>query len=121
MRYLLLLYSDPEQWRTHSEATLREVVDEHRKLVAELQAAGRYRGGDALEWSDAATSLRIREGRTLVTDGPFAETREQLGGYYLVEVDGLDDAMAIAGRIPDARVGCVEIRPVKDVGQEPRS
>ena len=116
MRYLLLLYTDPEHGRTWSEAERAEVLEAHRELVAELQAAGKHLGCNALEWADAATSLRVREGRTLVGDGPCAGSREQLGGTYLVEADDLDDAMAIAARIPDARVGCVEIRPVRQAG-----
>lgn len=116
MQYLLLLYSKPEDWAAKSEAEMGTVMAEHAKLMDELRGAGKYLGSNALEWSAAATTLRTRDGRTLVTDGPFAESREQLGGYYLVEADDLDEAMAIARRIPDAGEGAVEIRPVKDVG-----
>jgi hypothetical protein len=116
MQYLILLYTNPEHWAAKSEAEIAAVVGEHGRLIEELAAAGKYLGSNALEGQAAATTLRIREGRALVTDGPFAEAREQLGGYYLVEAKDLDDAMAIAARIPDARVGGVEIRPVRDVG-----
>jgi hypothetical protein len=116
MQYLLLLYSRPEDWAAKSEAELSVVMSEHAKLMDELRAAGKYVGSNALEWASSATTLRTRQGRRLVTDGPFAESREQLGGYYLVDARDLDDAMAIAARIPDAGVGAVEIRPVKDVG-----
>ena len=115
MEYLILLYTQPEAWESKSETEMQGVMEEHGKLIADLQAAGKFRGGNALEWGAAATTVRVRNGQSLVTDGPFAETKEQLGGYYHVEADDLDDAMAIAARIPDARVGGVEIRPVKDV------
>ena len=116
MQYLLLLYTDPEHWAAKSEAEIAAVVAKHGKLIEELEAGGKYLSSNALEWAGAATTVRVREGRSLVTDGPFAETREQLGGYYLIDAKDLDDAMAIAARIPDAGVGGVEIRPVKDVG-----
>jgi hypothetical protein len=116
MQYLLLLYSDPAVWSAKSEAEIQTVLAEHGKLMQELRAAGKYVNSNALERGDAATTLRLREGRSLVTDGPYAETREQLGGYYLVDCKDLDDALAIARRIPDAGVGAVEIRPVRDVG-----
>jgi hypothetical protein len=116
MQYLLLLYSTPEHWAARSEAEMADVLAQHGALMEELRGSGKYLGSNALEWASAATTLRIRDGRHIVTDGPFAETREQLGGYYLVEAKDLDDAMAIASRIPDAGAGGVEIRPVKDVG-----
>lgn len=115
MQYLLLIYSSPEAWAAKSEAEMADVMAEHRKLDEELRTTGQYVGANALEWGDAATTLRVRDGRSLVTDGPYAETREQLGGYYLVDCKDLDDAMAIAARIPNAGVGGVEIRPVKNL------
>jgi hypothetical protein len=119
MKYLLLLYSRPDDWEAKSEAEMSLVMSEHAKLLDELRAAGKYLDSNALEWASSATTLRTRQGRRLVTDGPFAESREQLGGYYLVDARDLDDAMAIAARIPDACAGAVEIRPVKDVGLQP--
>jgi hypothetical protein len=116
VQYLLLLYTDPDYWAARTPAEMAAVLAEHAKLMDELKAAGKYVNSNALEFASAATTLRLREGRTLVTDGPFAETREQLGGYYLVDARDLDDAMAIAARIPHADTGGVEIRPVKDVG-----
>jgi hypothetical protein len=116
MQYLLLLYTNPAHWAARSAAEIDAVIAEHGALMDELRESGKYLGSNALEWAAAATTVRVREGRPSVTDGPFAETREQLGGYYLVDAKDLDDAMAIAARIPDARVGGVEIRPVKNVG-----
>ena len=116
MQYLLLLYTDPAEWAAKGQAEVDAVIAEHGALMQELERGGKYRNSNALESTSAATTLRVREGRMVVTDGPFAETKEQLGGYYLVDAKDLDDAMAIAARIPDARVGCVEIRPVRDVG-----
>jgi hypothetical protein len=116
VQYLLLLYTDPDYWAARTPAEMDAVMEQHAKLMAELEAAGKYVSSNALEFASAATTLRIREGRRLVTDGPFAESREQLGGYYLVDARDLDDALAIAARIPDSGSGGVEIRPVKDVG-----
>jgi hypothetical protein len=116
MQYLLLLYTNPEHWAAKSAPEIEAVVADHGKLMDELKAAGKYLNSNALEWADASTTVRVRNGKLQVTDGPFAESKEQLGGYYLVEARNLDDALAIAARIPDACVGCVEIRPVKDVG-----
>jgi hypothetical protein len=116
MQYLLLLYARPEDWTTRSPAEIEAVVAEHGALIGELRASGKYLNSNALELGSAATTVRVRDGKLHLTDGPFAETREQLGGYYLVDAKDLDDALAIAARIPDAGVGCVEIRPVKDVG-----
>ena len=113
MQYVLLLYTDPAHWQAQGEAHVRTVVEEHEKLIDELKSRGGYLGSNALEFAPAATTVRVREGRSLVTDGPFAETREQLGGYYVIEARDLDEAMAVAARIPDAAVGAVEIRPVK--------
>ena len=88
---------------------------------AQLQANGQYLAASPLQPVSTATTVRVREGRRLVTDGPFAETREQLGGYYLVEARNLDEAIGIAGRIPGARVGTVEIRPVVEIPNLPKS
>ncbi len=88
---------------------------ESTKLAHALRARGQFVSANPLHPVDSATSVRVREGRPLVTDGPFAETREQLGGYYLVDAANLDEAIAIAGRIPGARYGTVEVRPVIDI------
>lgn len=112
MRYMLLVYVD-EQALT--ETARNDCYAESAQVAQELHAAGQYLATAPLYPTSSATSVRVREGKRLVTDGPFAETREQLGGYYLINAQDLDEAIAVAGRIPGARVGTVEIRPVIEV------
>lgn len=112
MKYMLLIYLDEQA----IDETERETcyVDSAR-LARELSEAGNYLAANPLQPVATATSLRVRDGRPVVTDGPFAETREQLGGYFLVEAANLDEALAIAARVPMARVGTVEVRPVMEI------
>jgi hypothetical protein len=112
MKYMLLIHDDEKAWAKISETELKQVMAEYRQLSQQLQASGHYVAGFQLQPTSTATSVRIRDGKRLVTDGPFAETREQLGGYYLVEARDLDEAIGIAARIPSARVGTIEVRPV---------
>jgi hypothetical protein len=112
MKYLLLIYSDETQWATMSEAEGQEVMSEYMKYTNDINKSGNYLGGDALQPVATATSVRVRDGKRLTTDGPFAETREQLGGFYLVEAKDLDEAIDLAARIPSARVGTIEVRPI---------
>jgi hypothetical protein len=112
MQYMLLIYDDPQVWSKLSEAERDQMMAEYRSLTAQIKATGQYVAGAQLRPVDVATSVRVRAGERLVTDGPFAETREHLGGYYLIEVRDLDEALGIAARIPSARVGTVEVRPV---------
>ncbi len=112
MKYMLLIYGDEGVW-TDAERTACYV--ESAALARDLHASGRYLAANPLHSVATAASVRVRDGKRLVTDGPFAETREQLGGYFLIEAADLDEATAIAGRIPGARKGTVEIRPVLDV------
>src|SRR5262245_2966111 len=112
MLYMLLIYADEAEWAASSEAARAAVMCDHDRLDADLKAVGKYKGCGALQPTSSATTVRVREGRALVTDGPFAETKEQFGGYYLVDARDLDDALAIAARIPTARRGSVEVRPV---------
>ncbi len=114
MRYLLLIYGDESEWTAQSEAESAAEMGRWNAYTAEIQAEGILRGGDALHPTAAATTVRVRDGETLVTDGPFAETREQLGGYYMVECDGLDQAIEAARRIPSVGRGSVEVRPIMD-------
>ena len=106
---MLLIYGDENAL---TEAEREHCYQESAQLTHQLHAAGQYLAASPLHPTAAATSVRVREGKRLVTDGPFAETREQLGGYYLIEARHLDEAIAIAERIPMARRGTVEIRPV---------
>lgn len=112
MQYLLLIYQSEAQWDAISDADRQKIYKEYGELRDDLQSKGKYIGGHQLQPVATATTARVRDGRKLITDGPFAETREQLGGYFLVEARDLDDALAIAARIPSARSGSIEVRPV---------
>src|SRR5436190_1114607 len=112
VKYMLLVYLD-EQAMTETER--EHCYVESAQLTQELNASGKYLAAGPLHPVSTATSVRLREGKRLVTDGPFAETREQLGGYYLIDARDLDEAMGIAERIPAARVGTIEIRPVLEI------
>jgi hypothetical protein len=114
MKYMLLICRDEPVWDKLSVIERQEIYGETLKLSDELTSRGQYLGGFPLHPSSSATSVRVRDGKRLVTDGPFAETREQLGGYMLIDVKDLDEAIAIAGRIPLARTSTVEIRPVRE-------
>ena len=116
MRYLLLIYGDERAW---DDATRESCYRESAELAHQLKAEGHYLAASPLHPVATATSVRVRQGRPVRTDGPFAETREQLGGYFLVEASTLDEAVAIAGRLPGARVGTVEVRPVLEVAGLP--
>jgi hypothetical protein len=115
MKYMLLIYA-PES--DYAPGEREACMLESSLLIDELVARGQFLAASPLHPVATATSIRVREGRRLVTDGPFAETHEQLGGYYLIEVDHLDEAMEIAARIPGAKKGTVEIRPVETVDRE---
>jgi hypothetical protein len=112
MKYMLLVYLD-EQALT--EAEYEHCYVESAQLAQELNATGRYLDASPLHPVATATSVRVRDGKPVVTDGPFAETREQLGGYYLIEANDLDEAIGVAERIPPARFGTIEIRPVMEI------
>ncbi len=112
MQYLLLIYDEEKKWGTMPPGERGEITAAYRDFTASIKTSGHMVAGDALQPTTTATSVRVREGKTLTTDGPFAETREQLGGYYLVEAKDLDEAISIAARIPSARFGTIEIRPV---------
>ena len=117
MKYLLMIAFD-ETWDRLSLAERQEIYWGQMEVANELRAKGQYLGGNPLHPTTTATTVRVRDGKTLLTDGPFAETREHLGGYMLIDVDNLDDAIAIAARGPVARVGSVEVRPVRDGAPE---
>jgi hypothetical protein len=111
---MLLICRDEPVWDGLSRAERQQIFAEGRELADELTARGQYLGGHPLHPSSSATSVRVRDGKRLVTDGPFAETREQLGGYMVIDVEDLDEAIAIAARIPLARTSTIEIRPVRE-------
>jgi hypothetical protein len=112
MLYMLLIYANEAEWTAFSGERQAAVMRDHVALEDDLRRAGKYKGCGALQLTDSATTVRVRDGKTLVTDGPFAETKEQFGGYYLVDAADLDDALAIAARIPTARNGSIEVRPL---------
>lgn len=113
MQYLLLIYeSEAERSRATDEENAKLFTD-YKTFTQEIGESGHLVGGEALDSISTATTVRVREGKTLTTDGPFAETKEQLGGYYMVEAENLDEAMAIAARIPSAKTGSIEVRPIK--------
>ena len=118
MKYMMLVYLD-EQAMT--EAEREHCYVESAQLAQDLNSSGQYLDASPLHPVATATSIRVRDGKRLVTDGPFAETREQLGGYYLIEANDLDEAIRIAERIPPARFGTVEIRPVMEIGGLPEN
>ena len=112
MQYLLLIYDPEKAWTTMPEEERNKLFTEYMTFTNDIKASGHYRAGDALQPTHTATTVRVRDGKTSTTDGPFAETREQLGGYYLVEAKDLDEATRIAARIPSAKIGSIEVRPV---------
>jgi hypothetical protein len=116
MKYMLLIYLDEE---VLNEREREECYEESAQLARDLGASGNYLAAAPLHPVSTATSVRMREGKKVVIDGPFAETREQLGGYFLVEAKDLDEALNIAARIPAARKGTVEVRPVLEVSGLP--
>lgn len=118
MKYLLLIYMDENAM---SNTEREHCYVESAQVAQDLHAKGQFVASAPLHPVATATSVRVREGKSLVTDGPFAETREQLGGFYLVNAQDLDEAIAIANRIPGARVGTVEIRPVLEIAGLPKS
>jgi len=112
MKYMLLIYHEEQVWNAHTEDERRKIYVEYRQLIQELQSSGKYLVGDQLQPATTASTVRIRDGKQLLTDGPFAETREQIGGFFMIEAKDLDEATSIAARIPSARMGTIEIRPV---------
>ena len=116
MKYLLLIYIEEQAL---SETTREACYMESVQLTHQLKSSGQYLAANPLHPTSTATSVRVRAGTVLVTDGPFAETREQLGGYFLIDVKDHDEAIGVAARIPGARLGTVEIRPVMEVAGPP--
>ncbi len=115
MEYMLLIHVNEAEGRGRSDAEQGQMHREYMAFTQELARAGKNKGGNALQQAAAASTVRVRDGKTMVTDGPFAETKEQLGGYYLVEAKDLDEAISIAARIPGAKHGSIEVRPVMKI------
>lgn len=112
MQYLLMIYSNEAEMAALGDATLKALSAEFGTYTQAIVKSGNFKAGDRLRPVSTATTVRVRNGKTLTTDGPFAETREQLGGYYLVEAKDLDEAIDLAARIPGARHGSIEVRPI---------
>jgi hypothetical protein len=112
MQYLLLIYRNEAEQAKMDAAAGQQMRGDYGAFTQSIIQSGNFKAGDALQPTSTATTVRVRDGKTLTTDGPFAETREQLGGYYLVEAKDLDAALAIAARIPGAKVGSIEVRPI---------
>ncbi|MFI5297797.1 MAG: YciI family protein [Polyangiales bacterium] len=113
MQYLLMIYDNEKDWASMTEAKRGALYQAYGKFTKEIEASGNLQGGNPLQPTSTATTVRKRDGKVLKTDGPFAETREQLGGYYLIEAKDLDEACAIAARIPSAEFGSIEVRPIQ--------
>lgn len=118
MQYMLLIYDDEKEWANLPEQERNGIIREYFALTAEMRDAGVYVAGDPLQPTTDASTVRIRNDEHLVTDGPFAETKEQLGGYFLVEADSIEEARRWAAKIPAARYGSIEVRPVMPVPAE---
>lgn len=112
MKYLVLLYAEPGAWPPAEHAV---ALQESIGICHQLHTRGQYLGASPLQPANTATCVRVRDGKRIVSDGPFAETKEQLGGYFLIDVETIDDAVAIAAQIPGARRGTAEIRPIMEV------
>ena len=112
MQYLLMIYQNEAEYGKIDAATSKKMLEEYGAFTQSIIQSGNFKAGDRLQPTATATTVRVRDGKTLTTDGPFAETREQLGGYYLVEAKDLDAALGIAARIPGARFGSIEVRPI---------
>jgi hypothetical protein len=116
MQYLLLIFDDPNEHARLGATDRAQIFADYQTFTAEIRDSGHFRDGNPLESVSTATTVRVRGGKRFLTDGPFAETKEHLVGYYLVEAADLDTAIAIAARIPSARFGSVEVRPIAKLG-----
>lgn len=115
MQYMLMLYADEASWSSLDDEAQGAVMAEHGAATEAMKAQGAYVGGEALELSDTAATLRIRDGEEVITDGPFVEAKEMLGGFYIVECASREEALRWAAHLPEARIGGVEVRPILDV------
>lgn len=121
MKYMLLVHHDEEAFKKIPEATRDRMLEESVQLTHRLHAKGQYLSASPLQPTSTAVLVRVREGKPVVTDGPFIETREQLAGYFLIEASDLNEAIRIAGQVPGARIGTVEVRPIREVAGLPEA
>jgi hypothetical protein len=115
MKYLCLIYDDETMWERMPENETGKLMGDYHSFTSDIRSSGHYLGGEALQPTATATTVRVRNGKMSTTDGPFAETKEQLGGFYLIEAKDLNDAIQVASRIPGARMGSIEVRPIMKV------
>jgi hypothetical protein len=118
MKYLCLIYDEEKTFATMPKAEMDAVMGEYFGFTEAIKKSGHYVAGEALQPVNTATTVRIRNGKTSTTDGPFAETKEQLGGFYMINARDLNDAIQVASRIPSARYGSIEVRPVQEFDQQ---
>jgi hypothetical protein len=118
MQYLLLIYQNEAEYAARPQAEVAQTMADYGTFTQGIVQSGNFKGGERLRPVSMATTVRVRSGKTMTTDGPFAETREQLGGYYMIEAKNLDEATAIAAKIPGARTGSVEVRPIWLMGEQ---
>ena len=119
MRYMLLIYDREVDWEALNEKDKGAIFREYGVFSESIKKSGKHLASDPLQPVSTATTVRVRNGKTLTTDGPFAETREQLGGYYIVDAKDLDEATALAAQIPSARTGSIEVRPIMEMPPRP--
>jgi hypothetical protein len=112
MKYLCLIYDDESKWVKMTKEETGKFMGEYGAFTEDTKKSGHYLGGNPLQPTATATTVRVRSGKVSTTDGPYAETKEQLGGYYLIEAKDLNDAIQVAARIPSARIGAIEVRPI---------
>ena len=117
MQYMLLIYANEAEYEARSAAANGEIFKEYMQLIVQLKERDQLRQGERLESVTNATTVRVKDGKVLKTDGPFAETREQLGGFYVIEAKDHDEAVAIAARVPGARFGSIEVRPIMSMAR----
>jgi hypothetical protein len=117
MRYMLLIYGDEKNWAKRSDQERATIFKQYEEFTDSIRRSGAHQAGEPLRPTSTATTVRMKNGKTITTDGPFAETKEQLGGYYIVDAKDLNDALSIAGRIPSVQIGgSVEVRPIMEFG-----
>jgi hypothetical protein len=117
MKYLCLIYEDEKWWEKASETEMQKGMAEYNAFTESIKQNGNYVGGEALQPTPTAKSVRVRNGKVSTTDGPYVETKEQLGGYYLINAKDLNDAVQVASRIPGAKHGTIEVRPIMEFNQ----
>ena len=119
MKYLCLIYENENAWTTMPKEQADSMMGEYFSFTSDIKKSGHYIGGEALKPTPTATTVRVRNGKVSTSDGPFAETKEQLGGFYLVDAKDLNDAIQVASRIPSARLGSIEVRPIQSFDAPP--